>query len=852
MDDILLQYGTKRRSGRYPWGSGEDPYQSEAFYFLGKVDSLREKGLDDNAISSKLGISTTEFRSKISLANKEIKKAKMDSIVKLHEQGLTNTDIGKQLGVSEASVRNYLKKNTNEGNRKTAIDNTVNILKEGVSKNGYLDVGAGVERQIGISKEKLRAAKKQLLEEGYYEHDIYVRQMTDPTKWTTIKVLTKEPDVSKVNEHKYEIRSLEKWTDDGGLTMQGIKPPKKINKDRIFIKYGDEGGKDRDGLIQIRRGVPDLDLGDSKYAQVRIGVKGNLYLKGMALYYDDMPKGYDIIFNTNKPKGTPFNKVLKKMKDNPDNPFGATIIRQKGALNIVNEEGTWHTWSGKMSSQFLSKQPVSLVKERLEATYKDIVKEYESIRALTNPVVKRHMMQEFADGLDTKARDLKAKGMARTKSHVILPYPEMKPNEVYAPNYKNGERVVLIRHPHGGRFEIPELVVNNKASKPKRELKDAIDAIGIHPTVAEKLSGADFDGDTVLVIPNNSRKIKTARSLQGLKNFDPKDYKRDHETISKEYMQTQMGIVSNLITDMTIKGATDSELARATRHSMVVIDSYNHKLDYKQSARDNAIGALRKKYQERLDPQTGKKKKGAATLLSRAKNENLNQLKNLPPSKLNKKTKDIKTQMDYVKDARLLSTGTPVENAYASYANKLKALKNESYKAIESIPKIKRNPLAAKKYAKEVKSLDSKLNDALLNAPRERQAQLLATRTYYKNVNSNMDKKERQRLRAQSLAGARSKTIPGKDHTKNYVDITDKEWEAIQNGAVSETKLNQILYNAKSDRVKELATPRPNRKMTTAKVTRAQVLLNKGYSIAEVADRLGVSTSTIVDNVKGQ
>lgn len=850
MHDNLLHYGTKRKSGRYPWGSGEDPYQSEHWYLINKIDSYREKGLDDTEIAKKMGMSTTELRSKVTLANKEIKKAKMEAIVRLKEQGHSNVDIAKKLDISESSVRDYIKKNTNEGNKKTAIDNTVNELKKGVADFGYLDVGVGVERQLGISKEKLRAARKQLLDEGYYEHDIYVRQMTDPNKWTTIKVLTKEPDVKKVNEHKYDIRSLEVWSEDGGLTMQGIKPPKKIDQKRILIRYGDEGGVDRDGLIQMRRGIEDLDLGNSKYAQVRIGVKGDLYLKGMALYSDDIPKGYDIVFNTNKPKGTPPEKVFKEMKDNKDNPFGATILRQKGALNIVNEEGTWHEWSGKVSSQFLSKQPVSLVKERLDATYKSIFKEYEDIQNLTNPVVKKHMMQEFADGLDTKARDLKAKGLARTKSHVILPYPEMNPNEIYAPNYKNGERVVLVRHPHGGRFEIPELVVNNKAAKPKKELRDAIDAVGIHPSVAGKLSGADFDGDTVLVIPNNSRKVKTAKSLQGLKNFDPNMYQRDHKTITKEYMQTQMGIVSNLITDMTIKGATDSELARATRHSMVVIDSYKHNLDYKQSARDNGIAALTKKYQERIDPATGRKRKGAATLISRAKNENIGQFDFVDDSG-SKKARRKRSQMDVVKDARLLSTGTPVENAYADYANKLKALKNESLKSIDRIPNIKRDPAAAKKYAKEVKSLDDKLNAALLNAPRERQAQLLATKTYYKNVSSEMDKKERQRLRSQALAGARARTIPGKSHTKEYVDITDKEWEAIQSGAVSQTKLTQILYNARSDRVKQLATPKPRTKMTNAKITRARLLLDKGYTIAEVADSLGVSTSTIVDNVKG-
>lgn len=854
-DDILLQYGTKRHSGRYPWGSGKDPFQSESFGFLNNVDSMRASGMSDTEIAKKMGISTTELRSKVSIANKELKKAKMDAIGSLHESGMSNVDIGKELGISEASVRNYLKKNTNEGNKQTAIDNTVAALKRGVEKNEYLDIGVGVERQIGISREKMRAAVQQLIdEEGYYEHTIYVKQVSDPSKWTTMKVLTKEPNLDVVNAHKYDIRSLEEWSDDGGLTMQNIKPPKLIDMDRVSICYAEDGGKLKDGLIELRRGVDDLDLGDSKYAQVRIGVKGDRYLKGMAIYSDDLPDGVDIRFNTNKDRSVKPMDVLKKMKNNPDNPFGSTIIRQKGALNIVNEEGTWNTWSDKMSSQFLSKQPLSLVKERLDVTFKGIRKEYDEIQNLTNPVVKKFMMQEFANGLDAKARDLKAKGLARTKSHVILPFPNMNPNEIYAPNYKNGEKVVLIRHPHGGRFEIPELTVNNKNKEAKKVLKDAIDAVGIHPAVAEKLSGADFDGDTVLVIPNNQRKIKTSRSF---KKFDPNMYARDHETIRKDYMQIEMGKISNLITDMTIKGASSSEIERAVRHSMVVIDSYKHKLDYKQSAIDNGISALRKKYQERIDPVTGKKKRGASTLISRAKNETTAQLeyetydKKTGTVSKNKTPSKKRHQMDMVSDARILSSGTPVENAYADYANKIKALKNEANKSISSTPGIKRNPAAAKKYANEVKSLDAKLNEALLNAPRERQAQLLATRTYYKNLTPDMDKDDRKKLKTQALAGARSRTIPGKAHKKKYVDITDKEWEAIQAGAISETKLKKILLNAKSDQVKKLATPKQLPKMTTAKTTRARLLLDKGYTIAEVADQMGVSTTTLINAVKG-
>lgn len=855
MEDKLLHYGIKRRSGRYPWGSGATPYQREQFSFISDIDKMRSSGKTDKEIAESLGISTTDLRSKISLANQEIKKANQTFIADMHEKGVSNVDIAKELGMSEASVRNYLKRNTNEGNTQTAIDNTVDALKRGVEQTGYLDVGVGVERQIGVSREKLRAATKQLLEEGYYEHNIYVRQINDPSKWTTIKVLTKEPDIKEANKHKYDIRSLEEWSDDGGLTMQGIKPPKLIDPDRIQVRYSEDGGQLKDGLIELRRGVEDLDLGDSKYAQVRIGVKGNRYLKGMAIYSDDMPPGVDIVFNSNKSKKIPKLDTLKEMKANPDNPFGSTIIRQKGALNIVNEEGTWHTWSDKMSSQFLSKQPLSLVKERLNATYDSIQKEYDSINRLNNPVVKKFMMQEFTNGLDAKARDLKAKGMARTKSHVILPFPDMSPNEIYAPNYKNGEKVVLIRHPHGGRFEIPELTVNNKNKQAKKTLKDAIDAVGIHPAVAEKLSGADFDGDTVLVIPNNQRKIKTSRSF---KKFDPNMYARDHKTIRKDYMQIEMGKVSNLITDMTIKGASSSELERAVRHSMVVIDSYKHNLDYKQSAKDNGISALRKKYQERIDPVSGKKRRGASTLISRAKNQKLDDgdsyeyydkktgkmvVKRTPPKK--------RSQMDMVKDARQLSSGTPVENVYADYANKIKALKNEADKVVTTTPGIKRKPQAAKRYKEEVKSLDAKLNRALLNAPRERQAQLLATKTYYKNLHPDMDKDDRKKLRTQALVGARSKTIPGKSHRKEYITITDKEWTAIQNGAISENKLKLILTNSKSDRVKELATPKPRTKMTSAKVTRAKLLLDRGYTIAQVADQMGVSTSTIINNVKG-
>lgn len=94
----------------------------------------------------------------------------------------------------------------------------------------------------------------------------------------------------------------------------------------------------------------------------------------------------------------------------------------------------------------------------------------------------------------------------------------MKDDEVYAPNYKNGETIALIRYPHGGTFEIPILTVNNKQPEAKRVLGNAIDAVGINSKVAERLSGADFDGDTVMVIPTGGKtKIKSTPYLDGLK-----------------------------------------------------------------------------------------------------------------------------------------------------------------------------------------------------------------------------------------------------------------------------------------------------------------------------------------------
>lgn len=832
--DSLMHIGVKRKSGRYAWGSGDDPRQSSSGHsFLSQVDTLRAGGLKDTEIAEKMGMNTTQLRNSITWANKEHREFVREQVGQMGEAGLANTAIASKLGISEATVRNYRNsENAAEKQSKLQLDQVSDAIKGGVDKTGYLDVGVGVERQLGVSRTKFNAVVNKLAENGEYSvHELYVKRLSDKTgtKNTTVKVLTKEADLDVVKKNSHKVATLQTQIDSDGK-VSNIKPPTHIDLKRIKVRYKEDGGEDKDGLIELRPGVDDLNLGRSRYAQVRVAAGKDLYLKGMAAYTDpkNFPDGVDIIFNTNKNKGTAVEKVLKKMKDDMDNPFGANIVRQKGALNIVNEEGDWDTWSTKMSSQFLSKQPTSLIKDRLDDTYSSLRKEFDEINSMTNPVVRKHLMDKYIEGLDSKAKHLKAKGLPGTKSHVLLPFPELKPNEIYAPRYKDGDRVVLVRHPHGGIFEIPELVVNNKNATAKKTLGNAPDAVGIHPSVAGKLSGADFDGDTALVIPNNRGQVKTSRSLQELKNFDPQSYKVDYDTISPRTKQIQMGIVSNLITDMTIKGASQSELARAVRHSMVVIDSEKHKLDYKKSARDNGISSLIKTYQSHINPDTGKASKGASTLISRSKRL---------VDDLKKDGLDI-TDPRY--DPKKYSSGTAQEDLYVGYVKGLIKTKNEATKISSTIPRPAYSKEAAKVYEPEIKSMNAKLNAALLNAPRERQAQLLTNHLYYSNLKPGMDKDDKAKLKSRSLARARD-TVGAK---KAQIQLTEKEWEAIQSRAVSTTKLQQILDNADMDNIRKLASPK-ERKLNTSKVSRAKTLLDGGYTYAQVAEALGVSVSTI-------
>lgn len=977
--EVLEHYGMPRRSGRYPWGSGENPYQ-HGDDFLSRVESLKKDGWEETPenIRNTFGMTTTQYRTEKSLCKDERRMLDVARAKSLKEDGLGATEIGRQMGISESTVRSLL--NADSESRMKQARNTADFIREQVDKKGMVDVGKGVERELHISEEKMNQALTILEREGYHIYNGRFPQATNPNQMTTQKVLTK-PDIPHSEIYDLDkVKPLTDYfsTDDGETFHRKFTYPESLDSKRLMIRYNEDGGIDKDGVIELRRGCQDLSLGDSKYAQVRIMVDGKKYLKGMAVYSDDMPDGVDVIFNTNKTKDVPKMEVLKDIKSDPDNPFGSLIKdadqggqywykdaktgeEKLGLINKRADQGDWTEWKNALPSQFLGKQSITMAKKQLDLAKADKAAEYDEIMSLTNPVIKKHYLQKFAEGCDSAAVNLQAAALPGQRYHVIIPFPTMKNTEVYAPNYETGTKIALIRFPHGGTFEIPILTVNNNYKEAKKLLGgDVQDAIGINSKVAERLSGADFDGDTAMCIPTHDAggkvKITSTKPLKGLEGFDPKvayggeckidsngekHYYRDgHEYRIMKNTQTEMGKISNLITDMTLAGAGEDQLAAAVRHSMVVIDAEKHKLDYKQSELDNNISALRKEYQPKYD-ENGNfvRAGGAATILSRSKGETSVPKRQGTP-KINQKGKDwydpskpegaliyktaediyypkrstsktgivsIKTAsgetikykkddpaaaekytpvkhidpvtkevtytdktgtIEYAKDYKkqqstkmaetddantLVSKARhPMELLYADYANSMKAMANQARLDYANIENIAMSKEAKKKYASEVKSLEEKLNTAELNAPRERAAQRKASVIVGEKKANNKDMKTSDIKKASQQAIVASRVDVGASSRRDReINITDKEWEAIQAGAITNNMLVRILNNANADKLRERAMPKQTSELSSAKVSRIKALAASNYTLQEIANKLGVSTSTVSKYLKG-
>ena len=1001
-EDELAHYGMPRRSGRYPYGSGENPFQHSGD-FLGRIREMRkakftytdDKGktwTGDNAIAKSMGLTTTEFRRQVSWAKYEERCVNVEKAKSLQQDGLGATEIGRRMGVNESTVRSWF--NPKSEDKMYQAMETVDFLKKQVDEKGMIDVGTGVDTRLGISKERLDLALDYLQKaEGYPVYKGGIPQVNNKGQQTNQQVLC-VPGTKHKEIYEYDrVKTIDDYVShDGGDTFKRkFTYPESMDSKRLQIRYKDDvgpdgaKGDDKDGLVELRRGVQDLDLGDSRYAQVRILVDGTHYIKGMAVYSDDLPDGVDVVFNTNKPRGTAMTDVLKKIKiEDPENPFGSLIKdadqggqywykdkktgkEKLGLINKRSDEGDWDEWADALPSQFLGKQSLTMAKKQLDLAKKDKLAEYDEYCSITNPTIKKHMLEKFADDCDASAVHLKAAALPGQKYHVMIPNNTLKDNEIYAPGYEPGTKLALIRYPHGGTFEIPILTVNNKNPLGIKLIgKQSIDAVCVNKKIADQLSGADFDGDTVMCIPTHDKggkvKIASKPPLKELEGFDPKTQyggvpKVDDDGVTRYYRnghaypimkntQTEMGKISNLITDMTLGGATDSELARAVKHSMVVIDAEKHKLDYKASYYENDIDSLKKRYQIGLDKNGNIKYGGASTILSKAKGEysvdkrqgsyriNDPDRDYYDPSRpvgaklwkpaddlyypirgrLNNKTgmvdirtadgkkvsydpkdkeayeryKPIKktdpdtgkvsytnkdgdvvyrlkkriqesTKMAETDDAYILVSKYrhPMEIAYADYANDMKALANRARIEMTKTGKIEYSSTAKSTYSEEVKSLMNKLDDTDLNKIKERSAQRMANaeiqrkqKAYEEEHGTKMKGEDLRKISQRALSKARNELGSVSRRDRNIV-ITDKEWEAIQAGAISETTLKRILNNTDIDKLRERATPRSYNSLSTAQVNRVKAMSASNYTIEEIAKKMGVSTSTVSKYLKG-
>ncbi len=720
-----------RGSGRYPWGSGNRKHQ-HSWDIMSRIDKMHAEGKTDKEIAKELGWTmeqynketgkvetvgnTSRYKAEKEIAVHEVAMDKHDELVwyRTHDdprtgKPYTTSEIARLMGFpNESSLRSYEKSSKNSADSPLFI--AADKVKEACATTGYLDVGKGANLYLDITEDRMKTVLEVCKREGYeVANDVHSQQLGNADNYTTRKILVSpeelaaNPDKSAMQlaYNAVKTNKVERFYDETDFELNAQKDgteqhydPVRISPSRIQVKYAEQNGAAKDGVIEIAAKLdkdgnivprsPDLCLGYrpdgelARYAQIRIAVDGGKelagpenptggkYIKGMAVYNLDLPEGTDILVNSNKSESKGLAKALKSMEEGKENPFGAATIQQwytdpktgekkLSAIQIVGAttmddhdahiEGRWAQWSKNLPAQFLSKQNLSLAKQQLKTDVLKKEDEFESIMSIQQPVVKRQLLIDFADSCDKSAEELKGAPLPGQKTHVMLASTTLKDNECYCANYDTGTTVALIRFPHTGPFEIPVVKVNNR-NKEVREMigKTPLDAIAVNKNVADKLSGADFDGDNVIVIPMSRKNadgsfdktvnIKAQETLKALQNFSVEEYGIDSPRFkdmvgrdgkptykypkTEKAKGTEMGKITNLITDMYAAGCDDTdELARAVKYSMVIIDAKKHELNYTQAYKDLGIKELEKKYQTKENGKSG----GANSLISKATSE---------------------------------------------------------------------------------------------------------------------------------------------------------------------------------------------------------------------------------------
>ena len=300
-DDELAHYGMPRRSGRYPWGSGEDPYQRN-MDFLARYDELKKKGMAEVDIAREMGMfdekgnpSTGKLRLEKRYCNDERRIYQIQAAKRMKEkEGMGNTEIGRELGLPESTVRSLLDPHSEA--RTMQARNTAEFIRQRIDEaaakdpngKGMIDIGTGADLELRVSKEKLTEALYILEREGYPIYKGGIPQPTNPGQQTNQKIIC-SPGTEHKEIYQYDrVKALNEdqyISRDGGDTFEKkFYPPASLDSKRLMIRYADDVGPDgisgieKDGIVELRRGVPDLSLGESRYSQVRIMVDGTHYI----------------------------------------------------------------------------------------------------------------------------------------------------------------------------------------------------------------------------------------------------------------------------------------------------------------------------------------------------------------------------------------------------------------------------------------------------------------------------------------------------------------------------------------------------------------------------------------------
>ena len=196
-------------------------------------------------------------------------------------------------------------------------------------------------------------------------------------------------------------------------------------------------------------------------------------------------------------------------------------------------------------------------------------------------------------------------------------------------------------------------------------------------------------------------------------------------------------------------------------------------------------------------------------------------------------------------------SGTAQEVLYANFSNSLKALANKARKESVNMKGIQRDPAAAKEYAAEVASLNEKYQAVLANKPKERRAMIIANSKIKAIVeargldyNNKDDKKEIKKISSVEMQRAREQV--GANSSRTKIVFSDREGEAVQKHAISDSLLTKFLNSSDSTEIVKRAMPKSTTKLSPAKLAKAKAMLAI-YTYDQIAEALNVPKSTIYD-----